>query len=321
MVRIAFIGIGAGVASALLFASVASGSLLSILLFYLAPLPIMIAGLGWSHWAALIAGVAAAAGLTIVLGGYFFFAFLIGIALPAWWLGYLGLLARPAASGDLDWYPIGRVLLWAAILGTLAVVSAIPTLGLDKETFQTSLRNGFEQIIQAQGQGPRMKEALDPAATGRLLDFLVAVLPPAAAVLSTVINIIDLWLAGKIVGLSGRLRRPWPELAETRLPPMTAAVLAVGAAACFLPGLAGIVAEIFVATLLVVYAIVGLAVLHFITRGMTNRSLLLGGTYTALVIFSGLRWPVLLMALFGLVDTAIDLRARAARRRGPGRPT
>ena len=51
MMQIVLIGIGAGAATALLFASVASGSLISVLLFYLAPLPILIAALGWSHWA------------------------------------------------------------------------------------------------------------------------------------------------------------------------------------------------------------------------------------------------------------------------------
>ncbi len=55
MMQLGLIGIGAGAAAALLFASVTSGVWLSIPLFYLAPLPIMIAGLGWSHWAALIA--------------------------------------------------------------------------------------------------------------------------------------------------------------------------------------------------------------------------------------------------------------------------
>ena len=43
MMQIVLVGIGAGVASGLLFASVASGSLLSVVLFYLAPLPMMIA--------------------------------------------------------------------------------------------------------------------------------------------------------------------------------------------------------------------------------------------------------------------------------------
>jgi len=39
------IGLGSGAASALLFASLTSGSYLSIALFYLAPLPLMIAAL------------------------------------------------------------------------------------------------------------------------------------------------------------------------------------------------------------------------------------------------------------------------------------
>ena len=308
MVQIVLIGIGAGAASALLFASVASGSPISILLFYLAPLPILIAALGWSHWAALVAAIAAATGLTVALGGYFFFAFLFGVGLPAWWLGYLTLLARAGPTGDLDWYPIGRIVLWAAILGTLVVVAAIPTVGLDEETFRTTLRKGFERIIR-----PTPRSG-DPVSADRLIDFLVSVIPPAAAVLSTVINLIDLWLAGKVVRLSGRLPRPWPELAGMRLPRMTSAALAVGLLACFLPGLIGIVAGVFVATLLVIYAMAGLAVLHFITRGMNSRGLLLGGTYTALVIFG---WPVLLMALFGLVDAAFDLRARVKPRGGP----
>jgi len=312
MIQIVFIGLGTGTASALLFASVASGSPISILLFYLAPLPILIAALGWSHWAALVAAIAAAMGLAVALGGYFFFAFLLGVGLPAWWLGYLTLLARAGSSGDLDWYPLGRIVLWAAILGTLVVVAAIPTLGLDADTFHKTLRRGFEQII-SQKSAPAPRSG-DPVSTGRLIDFLVSVIPPTAAVLSTVINLIDLWLAGKIVKLSGRLPRPWPELAETRLPPMTPALLVGGVAGCFLPGLTSIVAGVFVATLLVVYAMVGLAVLHFITRGMTSRGLLLGGTYTALVIFG---WPVLLMALFGLADAVIDLRARFA---GTGSP-
>ena len=42
-----FIALAAGCASALMFASVISGALLSLVLFYLAPLPLMVAALGW----------------------------------------------------------------------------------------------------------------------------------------------------------------------------------------------------------------------------------------------------------------------------------
>ena len=105
MMQLILIGIGAGVVTALLFASVASGALLSIVLFYIAPLPILIAALGWSHWAALVAAVTAAAGLAAFLSPLFFITFLVGIGLPAWWLGYLSLLGRPApnAPGPMEW--------------------------------------------------------------------------------------------------------------------------------------------------------------------------------------------------------------------------
>src|ERR1035438_5291786 len=45
----------------------------------------------------------------------------LGVGLPAWWLGYLALLARPASAIDpkLEWYPVGKLVLWAALLSAL----------------------------------------------------------------------------------------------------------------------------------------------------------------------------------------------------------
>src|SRR4029079_6393056 len=73
MMNLVLICIGAGAADDVLFASVMSGALLSIPLFYLAPLPIMIAGLGWSHWAALIAAGIGSLSPGLALGTRFFF--------------------------------------------------------------------------------------------------------------------------------------------------------------------------------------------------------------------------------------------------------
>src|ERR1700676_1510836 len=47
MIATVLIAIAAGSASALMFASIVSGALISLLLFYLAPLPLMVAALGW----------------------------------------------------------------------------------------------------------------------------------------------------------------------------------------------------------------------------------------------------------------------------------
>ena len=69
MMQIVLIGIGAGATSALLFASIISGSPLAFVLANLAQLPIMLAAIGWTHVAALLAILVAAAGLALATSG------------------------------------------------------------------------------------------------------------------------------------------------------------------------------------------------------------------------------------------------------------
>ena len=191
MMQIVLIGIGAGAAAALLFASVASGSLLSILLFYLAPLPILIAALGWSHWAALIAALAGAVGLAAVFG-VVLLRRLPGRRRRA---GLVARLSRAAgAPGD------GRHRRRARMVsgrtpGALGRRSrradrrrlAIPNFGTDEETFRAALRDALMSVLRAQTglerPGPGTANDID-----RLVDFLVIAVPPAAAVLATVTN-------------------------------------------------------------------------------------------------------------------------------------
>lgn len=313
MVQIFLIGLSAGAASGLLLASVASGSPLSVLLFYLAPLPILIAAMGWSHWAALVAAVVASAGLASIFGPIYFISFLVGIGLPAWWLGYLALLARPAAAGGLEWYPVGHLVFWAATISAAIVIGAMLTLGTDADTFRTTLRGGLERMLARGGATPADRASLPD----RLLDFLVAALPPAAAVLTTITNIVNLWLAERVARISGRLHRPPPDLSAMRFPPYAPALVGAAFAATFLPGMASLGAAVLTASLLLAYAVLGFAVLHAITRGMNSRPFTLGGAYAAVLMFG---WPVLVLSMLGLADTAFDLRGRAVRRRGPPNP-
>ncbi len=328
MVQIGLIGIGAGAAAALLIASVTSGTWLSIPLFYLAPLPVMIAGLGWSHWSALIGVLAASATLGLVFGSVFLFAFLAGAGIPAWWLGYLAMLARPgvdsgskqngAAVGAaaLEWYPPGRLVIWAAALAAMVVLVAIPNFGTDADSFRVGLHRALAHMLRvetdATSGGPISVPGVSNPA--RLIDFLVAAIPPAAAVLATITNVFNLWLAARIVKFSGRLTRPWPVLAEMTFPRLAAAALALTVALSFFDGLIGIVAGVLSASLLMAYAVLGFAVLHSITRGINSRGFLLAGVYAAVMVFG---WPVLALCLLGLLETIFEWRARAARKRGP----
>jgi hypothetical protein len=322
MMQMALIGVGAGAATALLFASVASGSPLAVPLFYLSPLPILIAAMGWSHWAALIAAVVASAGLAAVFGGFFYIAFMVGVGLPAWWLGYLALLARPASlatPGGLEWYPVGHLVFWAAVIGAAVVIAGMITLGSDLDTFRASLRSVLERMLSMQERPPANPATppASPVVSSRVIDFLVAALPPAAAVLATVTNVVNLWLAERVVTVSGRLRRPPSDLSAMQFPVYAPALTAGAIAASFLSGIVGISAGVLGASLLMAYAILGFAVLHAVTRGMSGRPLTLGGVYVTVIVFG---WPMLGMTLLGLADSAFDFRGRAARRRGPPNP-
>jgi hypothetical protein len=301
MVQIVLVGLGAGAAAALLFASVVSGSMAAVVLFYLAPLPIMIAALGWSQLCGFIAAASATAVLA-AFSGLFIVAVAV-IAFGAWWLGYLTLLARPATNGegsDLEWYPVGRLVLAAAVIGTLVVVAAIPNFGTDQESLQSALRRMYERIIG------------EPS----IVDLLVIAVPPAAAVFTTLTNLFNLWLAARAVKISGRLRRPWPDLGALSLPASSLALLALAIMGSLLPDLFGIVSSAFAASLFMAFAIAGLAVLHFTTRGMRGRALALASTYAAALV---LGWPVLLLTLAGIADRILGIRRRIAKRHGmPG---
>ena len=320
MLQIGLVGLGAGAAAALLFASVTSGTWMSIPLFYLAPLPIMIAGLGWSHWSALVAAFAASAALGFAFGGTFFIAFFAGAGLPAWWLGYLALLARPGDAGvigtapgsaALEWYPPGRLVVWAAVLAALVVLVAIPNFGLDAESFRAGLSQSLTRMLRSETDGPADMPGLGNL--DRLVTFLVAAVPPAAAVIATVTSVFNLWLAARVVKFSGRLTRPWPALADMTFPKILLAALALAIAVSFLDSLVGIMAGVVSSALLMAYGVLGFAVLHAITRGIGSRPFLLGGVYASVMVFG---WPILALSVLGIAETAFDLRARVARKRG-----
>jgi hypothetical protein len=315
-------GVGAGAAAALLFGSVTSGIGLSVILFYLAPLPIMIVALGWSHWAGLTAAVAAAAMLGGAFGILFFATFLASVGAPAWWLGYLTLLGRPVANGGaphMEWYPPGRLVLWAAMLGAAVVVGALAIFGGDEATIRHGLKGALNQVLRAQtgsaADAPLRVPGIEDG--DRVVEMLVSVLPPAAAVIAAITLTGNLWLAGLVVKLSGRLTRPWPDLAMLAFPPFATAIYgALLLAGALLPDVAGLVAGLFAATLTMAFALIGFAVIHTATRHMRGRAVMLSGAYGCVVL---LIWPVLVMTLIGVAETLFGLRVRSSRR-GPPAP-
>jgi hypothetical protein len=321
MIAIVLIAIAAGCASALMFASMASGALISVLLLYLAPLPLMVAALGWGPLCATIGGIAAAISLGALFGLPYCIAFVVAIALPAWWLGHLALLGRPtthqASSGDgaapvtpmLEWYPIGRILLWIAGFAALTTMSVLLTLGTDAATITGVIGRGLLLIWHPDdASNEEIKRAIDA---------LARIAPAAAAVVAMMTLTLNLWLAAKVTATSGRLQRPWPDLRSVALPPMTLAALSVAIAFCFIGGMPAILAQTVTAGLMMAYALIGFAVLHTLTQALRNRAIWLSFTYLIVALFS---WLMLAMAALGLADAVFGLRQRYLRSRPPPLP-
>jgi hypothetical protein len=314
MLRIVLIGLGAGVTSALMFAAVATGQTFALALFYLTPLPIVIAGIGWSHVAGAIAALTSAIVVGAFFGFWFVFAFLVAIGIPAYLLSYLAMLARPSdnGSGRLEWYPVGRLVLAAALIAAAATAVSIAAFGFDVESYRNGLKAAFERVLRAQLGTPADKPLELPGTTDTqaALTVLSILMPPAAACFSMVTLLANLWLGGRIARVSGRLSRPWPDISAMTFPAAAPLLLAGLIAATFAPGLIGLVAVFFAATLLLAYAVLGFAIIHGATRGISARIIILVAAWLSVFV---LGWPILLIALLGLADTFIDLRSRRSR--------
>ena len=303
------VGIGAGLVSALLIAVIVRGTPMALLLYLFAPLPVVIVALGWNHRAGLVAVGTGALALAAALSPLRGFAYAVATALPAWWLAYLALLGRPAAdgSGRLDWYPLGRLLAWIAFTAALSLTAVAVLSTGDYATFHVRTRAVVESLVRVRGDG------LDPATAESIVDALARLVPGLAAQGFALLLTLYLWAAGRIVRLSGRLPRPWPDLAATVMPRRALSLLGLGLVLAVFGDYPGVFGTALVGALGTAFALQGLAGMHERTRGRPGRGLMLFGLYLVVFLSQGLALAVL--ALFGLAETAFGLR------RGTRQPT
>ena len=309
---IAFIiGAGSGLVSAALFASAATATALAGVLFYLAPLPLCLAGLGWGGMAALISALTGTVVIAASLGPATAAIFALSVAAPTALLAHLALLSRPAATphgqmvGALEWYPPGRLLGWAALMAGVLAGILVLVLGYDQEAYRQSIREILEHstLKELDRDGTLFTEETIASLSG----MLARALPAAFAVIWLTITLFNLWMAGLIVDASGRALRPWPNLHALELPNAFVLIFAVALVASFLPGLAGLLATGLAGALLFAYVLQGLAVIHVYSRGVPLRALLLAAVYLGILL---LGWVAIAVAILGLGEPLFRLRGR-----------
>ncbi len=309
------LAICAGLISAVVFASATTGPmLLRLVLFFLTPLSLYLAGLGLGPAHAAIA--AATATLSVLLVTNPAAATLYGIseAVPAVIMSRLALLSRGDEAAR-EWYPIGRIIAAAALMsGAFAAMMLFAMSGGDIEALGKTVRTFVAAFVKIELQQLPGAPAVTEPQIDEIAKTTLAMLPWALAILSMLTILINLWLAGRITLASGRLTRPWPDLATTTLPQGTALAFVAAMAGAFIGGFPGLLAGGFAAAFAFAFLLLGLAVVHTVTRGSPWRSFVLAVVYSALLVFFA--GTSLALTLLGLAEGAFGFRFR----QGPSSP-
>jgi hypothetical protein len=301
------IGLGGGLASALLFYSAARGSpLFGTMLLLLTPLPSLLAGLGWGWLPTAAGAVAGAIAMGVAANVPFAAGYFLALGLPVVMVPYLAYLSRPHAQdpNQREWYPAGRLLAALSLYGGALPVLVLPLIGGSYEPLRPAMGEFFRQLstrapeLGLRPMGDQQIEALS--------EFVVAALPGALAAYWTAIFTLNLYLGGRIARASGRLGRDWPDLPAMSFPPGFPLLAALAVAASFAPGTVGVAGTSFTGALLFAYLIAGLALMHCIARG--RGAWILWSVYAGLLVLGP--YMALALTIAGLLEPVLKLGRR-----------
>ena len=293
------IALAAGLLSALMFLSLSEGLAIGLLLTYLAPLPLLMAGLARGLAMAGLAGVMAMLAITLVSGGLAALPFALAVVVPVTVIVRQALLWRSDSSGAVEWYPPGLLLGWLTGM-------AVTLIGL-----------GAALVSGEAGLGGGGLEGWIAASVGHGLDLLAPTLdasqrqavaagwvPLFLALVGgswLVMILINTILAQGLLARWGHNRRPTPVyVRELDLPTWLGGLLVAAAAAGALAeGDLAYLGRNVAAVTLVPFALSGLAAVHLWVAGRPNARMLLVAVYG--VVFLASAWVLLPIAGLGLV--------------------
>ncbi len=320
--------IGGGLAGVLLSMLTLRHPPVTLAMGFLAPLPLMIATIGFGPLAGVLSLIAGSAFVALVdarLGyliasgarplaavGFDIVLFLLTLGVPSLLLSTAArapALARTTVSARPEERLLGRVVIvagaFAAVLVSLAFVAVVVASG-GYRAFDALLAGAIEMVWRSVPNRPTLPNGVD---VGQFASQLAWLIPPLMSCAAVFFYVINLWLAARIAQTSGLLGTTWPDIPRhMRVPRAAAFLLAVSLGLSFVGGVPGLVCRVISFALVAALALQGLAVVHAVTRGKGSRLAVLIIVYLSMAAL--MPWPLLFWGIVGLLDTAFSFRDR-----------
>lgn len=313
------IGLLAGIAGGLMALAEPTTVSMGLILLFVAPMAIYIAALGWGTVCGLVAAIAAT--LVSSYGGDLASPVATGtlLFLPAAWAGHLANLARRetthnkgnGAGETILWFPLSGILLRLM----LALAAGLLLTGWASGFSGEELVRLFTQMMnEAVKSEPELANSID---IERVATLYARLTPLVAAALWLLMHVLVMNISAMIVRMSGRLARPAEDIAATVNLPVEVLVMPIA-------GLVGMVAfsgplanfgAVFAGVGIAGFALIGLADLHWVSRGRPGRGAILFFSYLALPLFF-----LLPLAVFAFIGARRSIRWRGGASGNPPSP-
>jgi hypothetical protein len=291
-----------GLASATFFLAIRTGVPGATALTYLASVPILAVGLSQgllnTAIATIVACLSIALGIHVTAAGIY-----IAIAaIPALIVIRQSLFSQPGTTTEeLEWYPIGLVLSCLTAYG-LIVLTGISLYFLGYEggltgRSQQLLSSVFAKVSAANPQITIPLEGIARYLPGMLLSVWL------------LISIVNATLAQNVLSRIGHAIRPLPNYSSIELPNWMSLALAIVILLSFFSGVFGDFGRNASPLLSTPFFLLGLAVIHTLSRRVSARGPVLFGVYFLLVIVG---WLSAIVVLLGVLEQWISLRERFA---------
>lgn len=296
--------LSAGICSAVAVFSIVFGSILALPLFYLAPLPLYLAGFGIGSKGVITAGLTAAFTAGLIGSALTALPFAFAYAVPAIMLCQLALRTQPDAGGNPVWYPVGN------LIGSLTVVGAAALVFFAMMAIMDESAGPLQEVVTNLIGSALERMGSDISADNRahLAGSLAPFFPGMAVASWVVMHLVNAAAGQAALAKSGHNLRPKVSYADITLPDWCSWLLVgAGVVALVIPGDGSYLGRNLVIVALVPFFLQGLAVVHTFARRIANGSVLLVAFYVLLMV---LGWTTFLVAGAGVLEQWIGLRNR-----------